>query len=85
MQQHFGLLPLVLSHPGPIGAAGFARRHSAGARRDAVQDRPIQGLVDHLVLGGHGVAPLFSNAVVLADQLRRVAFERTSLLNGTAA
>jgi len=60
-------------------------RRPAGSGRNAVKDRPIQGLVDDLVRGGHGLQPLFSNAVVLADQLRRVAFERTSLLNGNAA
>lgn len=85
MQQHFGPLPLVLRHPGPIGAARFARRRLAGPRSHTVQDRPIQALVDDLVLDGHGVPPLRSNALVLADQLRRVAFERTSLLNGNAA
>ena len=58
MQTRPRLLPLVGRHPSPVGAAGFARRHLAGTRRNAMQDRPIQGLVDDLVVGGHGRQPL---------------------------
>lgn len=85
MQLHPRLFALDACHHGPMGAARLPRRNSAGTSRNAVKDRPIQGLVDDLVCGGHGRQSLFSNAVVLADQLRRVAFERTSLLNGNAA
>lgn len=58
MQTRPRLRPLILSHPRPVGAAGFARRRLAGARRHAMQDCPIQGLVDDLVFGGHGPQPL---------------------------
>lgn len=58
MQTRPRLRSLVGRHPSPVGAAGFARRRLAGARRHAMQDRPVQGLVDDLVFGGHGRQPL---------------------------
>ena len=58
MQARPRLRSLVGRHPGPVGAAGFARRRLAGARRDPVQDRPVQVFVDDLVIGGHGPLPL---------------------------
>lgn len=85
MQPRARLCSLVGSHPSPVGAAGFARCYLAGSRRHTVQDRPIQGLVDDLVFGGHGGQPLVFNALLLSDQLRRVAFDRMQILNGNAA
>lgn len=40
MQQHFGLLPLLLGHPGPSGIARGARRDPAGAGRRSMADGP---------------------------------------------
>lgn len=85
MQQRHRLPPLILSHASPVGAARLARGGLTGAGRNAVKDRPVQRLVDDLVFGGHGVQPLVFNASLLADQLRRVAFDRTPILNGQAA
>lgn len=58
MQPRLGLHPLILRHSGPVGAACLARRSLAGTRRHPMQDRPIQGLIDDLVSGGHGRQPL---------------------------
>ena len=66
MQQPSRLLPLISGHPGPVGAARLARRRLAGSRRYAMQDRPVQRLVDDLVFGGHGVQPLVFNAANLS-------------------
>lgn len=85
MQQHLRLSPLIGGHPGPVGAARLACCDRAGPGRDPMQDRPVQRLVDDLVFGGHGVPPLVFNADLLADQLRRVAFDRNLVLNGKAA
>lgn len=58
MQSLPRLHSLIGRHPGPVGAAGFARRRLAGARRHPMQDRPVQVFVDDLVIGGHGPLPL---------------------------
>jgi len=85
MKQRVRLLPLIHGHARPVGAARLARGGGAGPGRDPMKDRPVQRLVDDLVFGGHGVQPLVFNARLLADQLRRVAFDRTPILNGKAA
>jgi len=58
MQSRVRFRTLVGGHPGPIGAAGFARRSLARPSCRPVQDRPIQVFVDDLVFVGHGPQPL---------------------------
>lgn len=66
MQQHLRLSPLICRHAGPVGAARLARSGNACPGRDPMQDRPVQRLVDDLVVGGHGVQPLVFNAANLS-------------------
>ena len=66
MQQLGRLLPLISGHPGPVGAARLTRGGLTGPGRYAMQDRPVQRLVDDLVFGGHGVQPLVFNAAKLS-------------------
>lgn len=77
MQQHARLLPLISRHPGPIGAARLARGRFAGPCRDAMQNRPVQGLVDDLVFGGHGVQPLVFNAANLSRSVAGLYLEKS--------
>lgn len=58
MQARPSLRSLVGGHSSPVGAASFARRRLASARRHPMQDRPVQVFVDDLVIGGHGPLPL---------------------------
>ena len=52
------LLPLVFSQPCPVGAPGLSRRDSTCPSGHAMQDRPIEVLVEDVVVGGHRPQPL---------------------------
>ncbi len=84
MQPLLCLPALLVRERAPVSApvAIFARRHSAGSSRYAMQDRPIERRVDDFVVRHD---PLLFNTVTLADRARNVAFDRCGILNEIAA
>lgn len=82
MQSRSRLRPLICSQPCPVGAARLSRRHGAGSSSHAMQDRPIERLINNLMVGHPG--PLL-NTTNLTDRVREVAFDRIAVLNGNAA